>query len=208
MQLLSTTISLTRYRVDGELGESFMDAIRSKLKDNTIREIDNDPAQKSVGWTCPERPFNPDFDAANMVFGTSLVFSLRIDKKSIPTKIVNKHVNMAVAKRMADTERDQLSKNEKKQIKDEVIHRLYMRVPATPNIYDLVWHYEAGELWFFSNQKEANEELETLFSQAFRLTLIRIFPYTAADLLSGLSDAQRDTLQQVAPTAFYGGAHA
>jgi hypothetical protein len=81
-------------------------------------------------------------------------------------------------------------------------------VPATPNVYDLVWDMEAGVLWFFSNLKEANEELETLFSKSFRISLIRMFPYTEADLAAGLSDDQRDALKQSGPALFSGGGHA
>jgi len=208
MQLLSSTVSLTRYRVDGRLADPFMETVRNGLKTHVIREIDNDPAQKSVGWTCSDRPYQPDFDAAEIVFGTSIVFSLRIDKKSIPAKIITKHVNVAIERRLAGTEREHLSKNEKREIKDDVIHQLYTRVPATPNTYDLVWNYEAQDLWFFSNQKEANEELETLFTKSFRISLIRIFPYTAAEFDTELSDAARDRLQKIGPTAFYGGSHA
>lgn len=208
MQLLSSTVSLTRYRVEGKLADPFMDTVRNGLKNNIIREIDNDPAQKSVGWTCSDRPYQPDFEAADIVIGTHIVFSLRIDKKSIPAKIVTKHVNAAVTKRLVESDREQLSKNEKREIKEDVLHRLYTRMPATPNVYDLIWNYEAGELWFFSNMKEANEELETFFSKSFRVHLIRIFPFTAAELLCDLSDAERDLLAKLSPTVFYGGAHA
>ena len=85
-------------------------------------------------------------------------------------------------------------------IKDHVMHSLCLRIPATPNIYDLVWDYEDSSIWFFSNLKAANEELETLFVKSFDLSLIRIFPFTAAYLSSELSDSQRDELQQISPT--------
>jgi len=50
--------------------------------------------------------------------------------------------------------------------------------------------------------KKANEELETLFSKSFRLSMIRIFPYTAADMSSNLTNSQRDELQKISPTPF------
>lgn len=208
MQLLSSTLSLTRYSVKGDIAEPVMDTIRDGLKNHVIREIDNDPAAKSVGWTTSENPFHPNFDAQDFVFGTSFVFSLRIDKKSIPAKIVNKHYQMAVKKKLAGTEREHLSKNEKREIKDDVLHRLYVQIPATPSMYDLVWHLEAGDLWFLSNRKEANEELETLFSKSFKTSIVRIFPYTAAQFLSGLAGEKIDALHKAFPAAFDGGTHA
>ena len=205
MQLLSSTLSLTRYRVGEKLCDPVMDTIRNGLKNNAIREIDNDPAVKSTGWVPSDNPFQHDFDSADILFGTTVVFCLRIDKKTIPPKIVNKHYNTALKKRLAETEREHLSKNEKQKLKEEVLHRLYIRIPATPSMYDLVWHYETGDLWFFSNLKEANEELETLFATSFKVSLTRIFPYTAAQFISNLHGESLDVLHTVSPAVFTGG---
>ena len=93
-----------------------------------------------------------------------------------------------------------MSKSEKKMIRDEVSHQLIVRVPATPNVYDLVWNIEDKVLWFFSTLKSANEELESMFARSFQLTLIRLFPFTMADLTAGLSDAERDALTKLTPS--------
>jgi hypothetical protein len=103
---------------------------------------------------------------------------------------------------MSHSGRDYLSKAEKRAIKENVRNALCLKIPATPNIYDVVWNYEDASLWFFTNLKAANEELETLFSKSFHLSVIRIFPYTAADLSSGISDSQRDDLQKISPIRF------
>jgi len=207
MSLLSSSVSVTRYRVDGKIDGPVLDTVRSALVNSTIREIDNEPDAKSVGWTSFESPFNPDFASENFVIAENMVFSLRIDKKSIPAKIVNKQFKAAVKKRLAETGRERLSRNEKAEIKDDVLHRLYVRMPATPNVYDLVWKYEPGLLFFFSNQKEANEELETLFSKSFKLTLIRLFPYTTAEFVCGLSGPERDALTKLSSSQFYEAGH-
>ncbi len=208
MGLLSATMSLARYRVEGRIPDPFLETVRDRLKNNAIREIDNDPAEKSVGWTCFENPFQPDFDSANLVFGTHLVFSLRIDKKQIPAKVLRKHLNMAAAKRLKQTERNSLTKNEKQELRDEVARRLYVRIPATPNLYEVVWNYEEQLLWFFTTQKAANEELESIFAKSFKLSIIRMFPFTEAEMVCDLTDKQKDLLYKAGPTDFQGGAHA
>jgi len=108
---------------------------------------------------------------------------------------------MEIAKRLQKTDRKTLSKAEKAELKDEVTRRLLMRMPATPNIYDLVWNSEGETLWFFSNLKAANEELEALFAKTFKLSMIRMFPYTMADMASGLSGPQRDALVKLSQAA-------
>lgn len=202
MGLLSSSVSITRYKVEGKLEKPVLETVANGLKKNVIQEIDDDVSEKAVGWTSFNKPFKPDFEGSSFVFGTHMVFSLRIDKKTIPQKIVQKHYNMEMAKKLAESGREYLSRNEKKLIKEHVINALSLRIPATPNIYDLIWNYEESSLWFFSNLKAANEELETLFSKSFKQNLIRLFPYTTADLLAGLSDTDRDVLSKLSPTTF------
>jgi hypothetical protein len=186
--------------VHGKINPPIIDAVTDGLKKYTISEIDNHESDKAVGWTSFDKPFQPDFGGSSFVYGSHFVFSLRIDKKNIAPKVLKKHYTMEAAKRMAESGRDYLSKTEKKLVKDHVVNVLSLRIPATPSIYDTVWNYEESRLWFFSNLKAANEELESLFSKSFNLSLIRLFPYTAADLSSDLSDSQRDELHRLSPT--------
>jgi recombination associated protein RdgC len=201
MGLLSPTVSITRYKVDGQLEEPVMDTVLNTLKKNCFKEIDDD-AETAVGWTLFENPYSPDFESSSVVIGTHLTFSLRIDKKTIPAKVLKKHCAIETTKQLAESGRKFLSRNEKNAIKEKVTTILRSRIPATPNIFDLVWNNEESSLWFFSNTKAANEELETLFFKSFKLTLIRLFPYTIADLMTGLSDEDRDVLSKLPPTKF------
>ncbi len=202
MGILSSSVSITRYKVEGKLANPILDTVRKGLKKNSILEIDNEASDKAVGWTSFETPYIPNFDDSSFIIGSHFVFSVRMDKKSIPAKVIQKQYAMDMAKKLEATGRSFLSKTEKKEIKDHVIHVLSLRIPATPNIYDLIWNYEDGTLLFFSNLKGANEELETLFSKSFKLTLIRLFPFTMAELTSDLSDSEKDIVSKLSPTLF------
>ena len=202
MGLLSASNSITRYTVEGRLKKPVLEAVAAGLKKNMISEIDDNASEKAVGWTSFDKPYQPDFGGSNYVYGAYLVFALRIDKKTIPSKVIKKHFMIESARRLADSGRQYLSRNEKQTIKDLVIDRLNLKVPATPNVYDIVWNYEDSVLWFFSNLKAANEELETLFLRSFDLSLIRVIPYTAAHLDSGLTDTEKDLLLKLSPTNF------
>ncbi|MBL0715712.1 MAG: recombination-associated protein RdgC [Desulfosarcina sp.] len=202
MGLLSSSVSITQYRVEEKLKDPVINTVREALLKNTINEIDNEACEQTIGWTTFENPFAPNFDTADIIIDTTFVFSLRIDKKSIPAKVINKHFNLEMAKRLAESNRDFLSRSEKKIIKEQVFNVLITRIPATPNVYDLTWDYEGGRLWFFTNLKSANEALESLFAQSFKLSLIRLFPYTAAEYSNTLSGAEKDHLNQLKPTLF------
>lgn len=202
MGLLSSSVSITQYRVEGNIQAPIIETVANALKKHAIVEIDNDSPDKSIGWVCFKDPFSIDFNQFPFQVGTQFVFSMRIDKKSIPAKVIQKHYALEMKNRLENSGREFLSKTEKKDIKDHVINLLSLRIPATPNIYDLIWNYEARVVWFFSNLKGANEELETLFSRSFKLKLIRLFPYTMATLGSTLSDHEKDAVKQFTPTRF------
>lgn len=202
MGLLSSSVSIAQYRVEGKLEKPVIETVARCLKKNVIPDVDEDIADRTVGWTSFDKPFNPDFDGSSFLIGTYFVFSLRIDKKTVPTSLIRKHCAMETAKRLAATGRKYLSRDEKSMIREQVTSVLTLRIPATPNVYDLIWNYEESSLWFFSTLKSANEELETLFFRSFQLPLIRLFPYTTADLAMGLSDTQRDNLVKLTATDF------
>jgi recombination associated protein RdgC len=197
MGLLSATASVTRYRVDGQLENPIIETIAQGLKKGIVADIDNQPSEQSTGWTSFQNPFEPDFEGSSFLVGAHIVFSLRIDKKTIPPKLFQKHFAAESAQRLKTLERQFLSNDEKKALKEQIIQRLNQKMPATPNVYDVVWQYERGLLWFFSNLKSANEQLETLFFKSFKLHLIRLIPYTMAMFDPALSGAQRDALEKL-----------
>ena len=202
MGLLSASASITRYRVEGELGDPVMETVVEALNKHRIQDIDDEPTEKAVGWTSFESPFRPEFD--RVALGTHFVFSLRLDKKTIPAKMLKKQCEVEMSRVLAETKREFLARSEKSRIRETVMERLYLKIPSTPNVYDIVWNYESADLWFYSNLKAANEELETLFSKTFKMTLIRLFPFTMADLTCGLTDADRDEIARLTPARFAG----
>jgi len=197
MGILSSSTSVTRYRVDGQMENPIIDKIGEGLIKGIITDIDNQPSEQTVGWTSFKNPFEPNFEGSSFLVGTYVVFSLRIDKKTIPPKLLQKHLATEMAQRLKAQERDFLSNEEKKALKDQIVQRLNQKMPAIPNVYDVVWQYERGHLWFFSNLKSANENLETHFFKSFGLHLIRLIPYTLALFDPALSDNSRDALEKL-----------
>ncbi len=103
MGLLSRAVSITRYRVEGKLRKPILETVARCLKEHAISEIDGDVSDKIVGWTLFDRPFEPDFNGSSYVIGTYFVFSLRIDKRTIPAKLLKKHCAIETAKRLDET---------------------------------------------------------------------------------------------------------
>jgi len=204
MGLLSPSVSVTRYKVKGRIQNPVIENIISGLKKNVIQDIDGEDANMVVGWTDFDDPFQPKFESSSLIVGPYLIFSMRMDKKSIPAKVVQKNYAIESARRLSQNSKAFLSRNEKKEIKEQIIRKLTLRIPATPNVYDAVWSHEQESVWLFTHLKTASEAFETLFLKTFNLSLIRLFPFTMADLDCGLEAVQRDTLSRLTPTRFAG----
>ena len=200
MGFLSAATSLSRYRVEGKLENPVMENIYTGLTRNAISDIDDNAAERAIGWTSFNDPFVPTFEGSNFTIGTYFLFSLRIDKKTIPAKVVQKYYAIELYKKLKASGREFLSRNEKKMIKEHVINLLTLRIPATPNIYNLLWNHEGENLWFFSNLKNPCEELETLFLSSFHLKLIRLFPYTLTEFYGELSGQEYDLFTRLTPS--------
>lgn len=202
MGILSSSMAITRYRVEGRIEGAPTETVRRGLKKNAITEIDHQAEDRAVGWTSFESPYLPNFEGSSFLFGNLFIFSLRIDRKPLSSKLLKKHLSIATAERLAKTRKLFLSKDEKAALKEKVMQELLVRVPSTPSVYDIIWNYEAASLLFFSHLRAANEQLEALFRQSFNVGVIRIFPFTAADKLAGLSDSERDALIALSSSQF------
>jgi len=200
MGLLSTSSSLTRYRVEGELEDPLMDKVHDALTGHVISDIDENAAERTVGWTSFNEPFVPNFEGSSFSVGPYFLFSMRIDKKAVPAKVVQKYYAIELYKKLKASGREFLSRNEKKMIKDHVVNMLTLRIPATPNIYNILWNYEDKALWLFTNLKSACEDLETLFLVSFQLKLIRLFPYTATEFYADLPGEAYDAFTKLTPS--------
>ena len=77
MSLLSASVSITRYRVEGQLEAPILETVATALQENSISEIDDQAPEKVSGWTSFEKPYQPDFSGSSFVYGAYLIFALR-----------------------------------------------------------------------------------------------------------------------------------
>ncbi|SLM29526.1 conserved hypothetical protein [Desulfamplus magnetovallimortis] len=197
MSLLSSSLSVARYKVAGKIEDPVMETVAEGLKKNAITTIEDEYAEITIGWTPFESDFEPDFDKFTFTYGHYFIFSMRIDKKSVPSKIIKKYVAIEIAKKLKEDGREFLSKNEKTDIRDAVTEKLMRQIPSTPNIYNVLWDNENSSVMLFSTQKAANEEFETFFSRSFKLKLVKLFPFTMIEYSDEWKDEERDKVMNL-----------
>ena len=202
MGLISSTHSITRYVVDGEIDGSINEIVREGLIKYSIPKIESEYDEITAGWTPLESPYNPNFEQFSFIFGTYFVFSLRVDKKSIPAKLIQKYMAMEFEKKKEKSGRDFISKNEKSELKEYVTDILMHKIPAVPSLYDVLWDYEEKNLYLYTTQKAANEFFETIFLKSFKLKPIRLFPYTLIETKSSFQSSQKDKFLTLTPLKY------
>jgi DNA recombination-dependent growth factor C len=202
MGLISSTHSISRYHIEGKIEGSAAEEVRNNLITYSIPKLESEFDAISAGWTPFESPYNPDFEKFSIQFGTYFLFSLRIDKKSIPMRLIQKYMTIEIEKKMEKTGRQFISKNEKTEIKEMVIDLLMHKIPAVPSIYEILWNYEEQNLYLFTTQKAANELFETLFFKSFKLKPVRLFPYTLVETKSSFSNSAKDRILSLSPLKY------
>lgn len=199
MSLTSPSASITRFRVFGELAKP-IETVLSGLEKFTIdRPIDENDAEERFGWTSAMTPYAPEFEGS-FTIGSFFVFSLRVDKKTVPSKLLKQKINEVLEKKMREREGQPLSKAEIRETKTQVKQMLISSAPFVPNVYDVFWDYEAASLYLLSTSKSVCEKMEDIFSKSFGLRLVQLFPFTIADLTFDLDDSQRKNLHLLQPT--------
>lgn len=177
MGILSGQATTTRYKLDGELSA---EAVIEGIKKFRFPEIEDDTAEYMSGWASPVNAFVPDFDSEILNACGYLVFTLRIDKKNIPSSSIKKYVALESDRRIKQPGKEFLSKAEKKEIKEQVTEMLSRKIPLQPDLFDVLVDLNEGVVSLFTSSQSISDAFETLFYKSFSVRLIRLFPFTLA----------------------------
>lgn len=175
MSILKNTKSVTRFKIsDIEMSN---EEILEKLNIYKIKEIK--PEEEFVfGWSSLLDPYDPNFDDMSFMTGNYLTVSMRIDKKSIPAKLVKKEIDKLQKKVLEERCIRKLSRSTKMQIKESVRSNLLTKIQAVPNEYDVVLDFSKNIIYLLSTSKFAREVFEELIKETFNVQIEMTFPFT------------------------------
>ena len=101
-----------------------------------------------------------------------------------------------------------IQKAEKTEIKEHITDILMHKIPAVPNLYDVLWNYEENIVYFYTTQKADNELFETIFLKSFGLKAVRLFPYTIIETQSDFSNLKKEQAQSLVQIKYSRKSHA
>ena len=201
--IYSASISFTRFRVIDPIPSELLTQIPEKLRQFAFRDIDDLPEMQAYGWVCFEDMLDTEWRTAPPQKGNYFTFSLRLDTRRIPPAIIKKQLSLALKaekEKMQAQGKKFISRERKKDLKEQVLLRLRQRFLPVPAEFHVVWEPDRNEVWFASTQGKMIDLFMELFITSFGLHLEQIEPYSLAEGL--LDDVEMGKLDRCEATQF------
>ncbi|MDR2489523.1 MAG: recombination-associated protein RdgC [Desulfovibrio sp.] len=206
MSFLKTSSSFTRFRIVDPVPQTLWGEIPDRLRRNCFTDIDELPEERSFGWTTFEDILNTVWDINPVEKGSYLTFCLRLDTRRVPPAVIKKHLALALMREESHNReqgRKFISRERKKEIKEQVMLRLRMRFLPIPAEFQVVWNTVKSILYFASTQQKMLDLFEDLFIRTFELHIVPLSPYELALMnMEGASSALQLQLDALEPTRF------
>ena len=153
--IYSASISFTRFRVIDPIPSELLTQIPEKLRQFAFRDLDDLPEMQAYGWVCFEDMLDTEWRTAPPQKGNYFTFSLRLDTRRIPPAIIKKQLSLALKaekEKMQAQGKKFISRERKKDLKEQVLLRLRQRFLPVPAEFHVVWEPDRNEVWFASTQ--------------------------------------------------------
>lgn len=198
MGILANTVSICHFNVQGELPTEELHAWTAKqLAANRFNPIDEGTEELALGWVHLDDPKSSEFDSPAVCWRDHyLMFTLRRDKRAVPSAILKAHLEKEQDKFLAENPGfTKVPKQKKEDLKEAVHAMLLSQTLPTPATYDAVWDTESGLLTFSSLSPKVIELFEEQFKKTFEgLRLCAFHPYARAE--SVLDEGNKVLLKQ------------
>ncbi|MDR2694948.1 MAG: hypothetical protein LBC79_01025, partial [Deltaproteobacteria bacterium] len=174
------------------------------LKRYAFQDIDALPGEvRAFGWTSFDDMLDIEWAAAPPEKGAYLVFALRLETRRIPPAVLKKHWALALREekqRMAGQGKQFISRERKRELKEQVQLRLMRHFLPIPAIFDVIWATGADLVYFASTQRKVLDIFEEYFTKCFELPLEQLTPYGLAAM--SLTEHDLNRLDTLEPTNF------
>ena len=176
MGLLKGNFSFARFHVEDQLPKEFFNFVNNRIKTNSFRETAKSTEEKRLGWVSITDILDADFESANYVLGDYLIFSLRIDRKIIPPKLMKIKIMEEERQFLAESGKNRINKQIAGGIKDKVKSELLAKLDPVPSFYDVCWAMGQNTVYFSSLSDKVADDFVDLFKKTFSLSLTRLLP--------------------------------
>ena len=198
MTLSLRSLSARRYRIEGDLPSVSDAEFSKKLAERAFRPL-SEHEERTHGWTSADNCLDVRFDAASLARGPCAVFSLRIDKRRVSSRLLKARVDLEMRGRRKDAERDRegaallvradekpgrpksrLSRDERSEVRRQIAEELLRTTTPSMEVHPVLVYPRDRVVLFGALSRPANEVFRALFCDTFDVTLSASTPYHRA----------------------------
>lgn len=177
MGLLKGPLTFSRFMVIGKVPSNFNDMINRQLRQYAFQDLAGSPEEKTMGWTNIENVLDTDFREASYAWGDYLLFSLRMDRRSVPPSLLKIRALEAERHYLKETGRKKVDKIAREEIRDGVRQDLLSQSHPTPAFYEVCWSVSSGVLLFTCLSEKVMQDFQDLFKASFDLVPCPFVPW-------------------------------
>jgi len=166
-----------RYRVLNQPAAIPRDEWLGALREHRFREPPSSAlGGETLGWTALQNLCVTEFTHESCFFNQYFCWSLRIDNKTLPAKLLSALLDLRIQDWLAETGRERIPARVKGEIKDQLQLELFPRQLPSVGVHEIAWDLKSETIRIFANSTKVNESFRILFSQSFGLETRAIGP--------------------------------
>ena len=204
MGFAAASCSFTRYRILERPSPDLLARVPAILKRFAFQDIDALPAEtRSFGWTSFEDMLDTEWAVTPPEKAAYITFALRLETRRVPPAVLKKHYALALReekRRTIEQGKQFVSRERKKELKEQVQLRLMRHFLPIPAVFDIIWATDADLVYFASTQRKMLDMFEEYFIKSFELPLEQLTPYGLAAMI--LTEHELNSLDTLEPTNF------
>jgi hypothetical protein len=144
---------------------------------HAFQPIDPEKGQlSSLGWVNIRQMLDSRLTLEKVLFGNTLLLSLRVDRLAINQKLFRATFAQELAKLIRDKAKGQLSREERAVLEDKVRMDLIRRTQPNTAVYEVAWLLQEGLVFFGATGDKLGMQFQDLFAETFQVTLESMFP--------------------------------
>ena len=182
MPLINGSISYRKFALADDLPKDFSDNLQNNLAKWAFREIDPQKnPEMSLGWVNALNPTDTRLNVEKVMRGKYIILGMRIDTKSLSGAILKAQLNEAIRAALRERRARKMNREEVAGLKETVKAQMLSHVSATTSLFEMVWNYETGDIFFSSQTEKTCIEFMDLFEETFKTSLMDINLSARAD---------------------------
>lgn len=177
--LIGNIPGITRFRIDNSELVNFIEHFDEKIQTQAFRNMFLDNQLADAGFVNINDCLDVDLTTKKTLLGDFRVFSLRIDRRSIPSSTLKIRILEETKKKLQEIGQSRLYREQKTAIKDAVTGQLLKSIPPVTAIYDVVINTVSGIAYVSSVTEKIVLEFMEIYKKAFGIILR---PYDAVSM--------------------------